>query len=102
MDSLKGAVLLPLLKEMDKIMDSDIYKNYRPVSNLQFVGKLIERVVKIRFDSHMSTNKLNCNKQYGYKNKHSTEMLMAKVTNDLLLACDRKTPTLLIRHCGSR
>ena len=96
MDSLKGAVLLPLLKEMDKIMDSDIYKNYRPVSNLQFVGKLIERVVKIRLDSHMSKNKLNCDKQYGYKNEHSTEMLMTKVTNDLLLACDRKTPTLLM------
>ena len=48
MDCLKSAVLAPLFKEMDKLMDCDLEKNYRPVSNLQFLGKLIERVVKLR------------------------------------------------------
>ena len=96
MDCLKSGVLLPLLKDLDSILDRDVYKNYRPVTNLQFVGKLIERIVKVRFDDHMAKNNLDSNKQYGYKTKHSTEMLMTKVTNDLLLACDRKTPTLLM------
>ena len=96
MDCLKSGVLLPLLKDLDSILDRDIYKNYRPVTNLQFVGKLIERVVKIRFDDHMAANSLHSSKQYGYKTKHSTEMLMTKVTNDLLLACDKKNPTLLM------
>ena len=96
MDCLKSGVLLPLLKEMKEITDSDVYKNYRPVTNLEYVGKLIERVVKTRFDSHMDQNNLQCSNQYGYKSEHSTEMLMTKVTNDLLLACDRKTPTLLM------
>ena len=95
-ECLKSGVLLPLLKDLDSIMDRDEYKNYRPVTNLQFVGKLIERVVKIRFDEHMDKNKLHCNKQHGYKTEHSTEILMTKVTNDLLLACDRKIPTLLM------
>ena len=96
MDCLKSGVLLPLLKDLDSILDRDIYKNYRPVTNLQFVGKLIERIVKSRFDSHMAANDLHSTKQYGYKTEHSTEMLMTKVTNDLLLACDKKTPTLLM------
>lgn len=96
MECLKGGVLLPLIKAMDSIMDCDVYKNYRPVTNLQFLGKLIERIVKIRFDSHLIKNDLNCKNQYGYKNEHSTEMLMTKVSNDLLIACDRKTPTLLM------
>ena len=96
MDCLKSGVLLPLLKEMKEITDTDVYKNYRPVTNLEYVGKLIERVVKTRFDSHMDQNNLQCSNQYGYKSEHSTEMLMTKVTNDLLLACDRKTPTLLM------
>ena len=96
MDCLKSAVLSPLLKELDDIMDCDVYKNYRPVSNLQFVGKLIERVVKTRFDGHMDTNDLHCINQYGYKDEHSTELLMTKVTNDLLIACDNKTPTLVM------
>ena len=96
MDCLKSGVLLPLLKDLDSILDRDVYKNYRPLTNLQLVGKLIERVVKSRLDKHMDVNKLHCSNQYGYKTEHSTEMLMTKVTNDLLLACDRKTPTLLM------
>ena len=96
MECLKSGVLLPLIKELNSITDIDVFKNYRPVTNLQFVGKLIERVVKTRFDSHMDLNNLQCSNQYGYKSEHSTEMLMTKVTNDLLLACDKKTPTLLM------
>ena len=96
MECLKSGVLLPLIKELSSITDTDVLKNYRPVTNLQFVGKLIERVVKTRFDSHMVKNKLECSNQYGYKTEHSTEMLMTKVTNDLLLACDKKTPTVLM------
>ena len=96
MDCLKCGVLLPALKAMDDLMDSDLYKNYRPLTNLVFVGKLIERVVKIRTDGHLDTNKLHCENQYGYKNEHSTELLMTKVTNDLLISCDNKNPTLVM------
>ena len=96
MDCLKSGVLKPLIKEMGELIDTDILKNYRPVTNLQFLGKLIERVVKIRLDNHMIANSLNCKYQHGYKNQHSTEMLLAKVTNELLLACDEKKPTVLM------
>ena len=47
-ECLKSAVVLPLLKGLDTIMNTEIFKNYRPVSNLQFLGKIIERVVDIR------------------------------------------------------
>ena len=95
-ECLKVGVLLPAIKELDDIMDCDTYKNYRPLTNLEFVGKLIERVVKIRTDAHFDRNNLGCVNQYGYKSKHSTEMLMTKVSNDLLLACDNKNPTLVM------
>ena len=49
-----------------------------------------------KLDTHMSANDLQSTKQYGYKTEHSTEMLVTKVMNDLLLACDKKTPTLLM------
>ena len=96
MNCLKEGILLPLLKEMNDITDTDLYKNYRPVTNLVFIEKLIERVVKIRFDTHMEINNLQCSKQYGYKSKHSTEMLMTKVIDDLLTTCDSKIPTLMM------
>ena len=94
-DCLKSAVVLPLIKELDSL-DVEIKKNYRPISNLQFVGKLIERVVAIRLDEHMESNHLHSSKQYGYKIDHCTEMLLLKVVNDLLLACDKKTPSLVM------
>ena len=47
-------------------------------------------------ETHMDTNNLHSSKQYAYKVKHSTELLLTKVVNDLLLACDNKTPTLVM------
>ena len=96
MDCLKCGVLAPLIKSLESAIDFDEMKNYRPVTNLQLLGKMIERVVGIRLDDHMDLNKLHSSKQYAYKSEHSAEMLMTKVTNDLLIACDRKTPTLVM------
>ena len=96
MECLKSAILNPLIKELDQLIDKDILKNFRPVSNLVFVSKLIEKVVAIRLDKHMTTNKLHSNKQYGYKKGHSTEMLLVKIFNELLVECDKKTPTILM------
>ena len=95
-ECLKGAVLLPLIKELDSTIDTEILKNYRPVSNLQFLEKLIERVVANRLDDHMETNHLHSSKQYGYKSDHSVELLLTKVVNDLLLGCDKKIPSLVM------
>jgi hypothetical protein len=44
--NLKAAIVTPLLKK--STLDPDVLKNYRPVSNLTFVSKLIERVVAKR------------------------------------------------------
>lgn len=96
MECLKDAVLIPLIKEMDEVINADLLKNYRPVSNLLFVSKLIERVVAIRLESYMKENNLQSNEQYGYKKNHSTEMLMVKVVNDLLMVCDENSATLLM------
>ena len=96
MECLKSSILNPLIKEIDQLFDKDILKNFRPVSNLVFVSNLIERVVAIRLDKHITTNKLHSNKQYGYKKGHSTEMLLVKIFNELLVACDKKTPTIFM------
>ena len=53
MECLNTGVLVPLIKQLDDLVDIDNEKNYRPVTNLQFVGKLIERVVKRRLNKHL-------------------------------------------------
>ena len=72
LECLKNALLLPLIKKINEQMDKDNLNNYRPVSNLLFVGKLSERVVVICL-KHMTENNLHSNFQYGYKKGHSTE-----------------------------
>ena len=96
MDCLKCAIIIPLIKELDEVIDSDVLRNYRPVSNLLFLEKLIERIVMVRLNKHMDDNKLHSPYQYGYKKGHSTEALILKVTNDLLIAFDEKKPMILL------
>ena len=52
----KLAHLTPLIKSNS--LDPTDLKNYRPISNLSFIGKLIERVVLKRLNDHMAQNNL--------------------------------------------
>ena len=69
--SLKSAIVKPLLKKNN--LDPEIYKNYRPVSNLSFVSKVIEKVVAARILQHMKNNNILDVMQSAYKSSHSTE-----------------------------
>ena len=95
-DCLKSAVIGPLLKEADDVVDADIFKNFRPVSNLIFLSKLIERCVATRLKNHMKDNNLESKHEYGYKECHSTELLLIKVVDGLLTAFDKKQATVLL------
>ena len=94
MEGLKTAIVNPLIKE--STLDPEILKNYRPVSNLTFLSKIIERVVHNQLNKHMENNNLIINDQSGYKKGHSTETLLVKITNDLLIASDKNTATVLL------
>ena len=81
MEGIKSSVIDPLLKKAG--LDSEIYKNYRPVNNLVFLSKLTERIVKKRIDSHLEANSLHNKKAFGYKTGHSTETLMLGVRSGI-------------------
>ena len=68
--SLKTALIRPLLKKTG--LDRDILKNYRPVSNLTFISKVIEKVVSGRLNEHLITNSMFDPLQSAYRDKHST------------------------------
>ena len=53
---LKESVISPLLKK--STLDKDQLSNYRPISNLSLISKIIERVVKSRLTDHLTSNKL--------------------------------------------
>ena len=91
---MKEAIVLPLIKKL--ILDPEILKNFRPVSNLSFLSKLIEKVVDVRFEDHLRKNNLHEKWQSAYKKFHSTETALLRVTNDILLDMDKNKCVLLV------
>jgi len=86
--SYKTAIVKPLLKKIS--LDPEVLKNFRPVSNLSFISKLIEKVVAIQFTTHLKDNNLLENFQSAYKQFHSTETALLRVSNDILRSIDNK------------
>ena len=85
--SLKTALVRPILK--DPSSDPEVLKNYRPVSNLPILAKIIEKVVFKRLDSHIQANSLFDPNQSAYRKDHSTETCLLRMQNDILCSLDQ-------------
>ena len=86
--SLKTALVRPLLKKPS--LNANEQQNYRPVSNIPYVSKLIEKVVAKRLNDYMCTNSLHEEFQSGYRKYHGTETALLKIQDDILRALDQK------------
>ena len=91
---LKYALVLPLLKKA--LLDPEIFKNFRPVSNLPFVSKVAEKVVDKRLREHSDENGLAEVFQSAYACHHSTETALVRVQNDILCAVDEGQACMLV------
>ena len=93
-DSMKQALVTPLLKKDD--LDPEVLKNYRPVSNLSFLSKVLERVVAARLTNYMTINQLHEPMQSAYRACHSTETALVRVQNDILRTLDQGGAAILV------
>ena len=84
---------MPTLKKSGLDVD---FKNFRPVSNLPYILKLLKIAVAHQVMQHMAVNNLNSLFQSAYKPNHSTETTLLKVKNDTLLNMNDQDVTLLI------
>ena len=84
----------PLLKK--PALDVEALSNFRPISNLMFMSKLIEKVVASQLINHISSNGLDEILQSAYKQFHSTETVLVKVFNDIVLDVDRNRTLILL------
>ena len=91
---LKVALLSPILKKLNA--DFEQFGNFRPVSNLKFLSKLIEKTVFVQLNSYLGDNDLHEPLQSAYKIFHSTETALLTVTNDVMLLLDKGENVFLV------
>ena len=93
-NSFKKAVVTPLIKKAS--LPRNDLKNYRPVSGLCFLPKLVQRVVAKQLMSQINNNKLDNPHQSAYKPGHSTETTLLSIKNEVHLSLARGEPTALV------
>ena len=70
-------------------------KNYRPVSNLTFMSKVVERLVSSQLVDYLQSNDLMPKLQSAYRRHHSTETALLRVISDILDGMEKGRITLL-------
>ncbi len=92
-DSWKIAIIIPLLKKLGlELVD----QNYRPVSNLQYISKLVERAAVVQGTEYAVLNQLLQDCMFAYRKYHSTETALIKMQSDVFAAMDKQHVTLLV------
>lgn len=83
---LKQAIVRPRIKK--STLNPDDLASYRPISNLSFLSKMIERIVSARFTEHAESQNLLPCRQSAYRTHHSTETAIAAVHDEIVRAID--------------
>ena len=92
-DDLKEALVRPLHKHPSLELE---LKNFRPVSNLPYLGKIIEKLACKQIVKYMVCTGQMEKCQSAYRQNCSTETALLKVKTDILEAIDKKEVTCLI------
>ena len=89
----KTAVVRPLLKHLGLQL---ILVNFRLVSNLTFVSKVIECCMLLHLSHHCDNYNLQLDYQLAYREHFSCETAILKVSNDILWAMESQAVTSLV------
>ena len=93
-DCEKLAYVTSILKKSG--LDANCTSNYRPVSNLSFLSKLIERRVCRQLTSYLTNHHLLAPLQSAYCEHHSTETATLRVASNVFNAADAGQVTVVV------
>lgn len=90
----KHAIVEPVLKKPS--LDPLQPINYRPISKLPFMAKILEKVVAEQLTTFLEINDIFDKYQSGFRKKHSAETALVKVSSDILMSADSGKHTVLV------
>ena len=90
----KSALVTPILKK--RCLQHNDMNNYRPVYNLCFIAKILEKLVLSQVSSYLNSHNLYSTCQSAYCPRHSNETALLKVVNDLLLSLSKGDISVLV------
>ena len=91
----KMANIRPLQKNSN--LSHNVLKNYRPVSNLPYLSKIMKKIVASQLEMHLDSNRLHSPMQSAYRKFHSAETALMMVHNDIVQNLDDGKSTLLLQ-----
>ena len=84
-ERLKIAKVIPIYKKDDAKM----FENYRPISILPAISKILEKTIFNQLHDYFQDNKLYCKNQYGFRRNHSTEYAALELIDRVILDMDK-------------
>ena len=91
-EKLKIAKITPIFKKNENFL----FENYRPISLLPSISKIFERIIFNQLHNYFETNNLYYNSQYGFRQKHSTELALLELIDRITLEMDKGNTPLNI------
>lgn len=91
-DILKIGKVIPIYKSNDK----ELFSNYRPISLLPALSKILEKAMYKRLYNFMDSNKILYQSQYGFREQRSTCQAILEFVTDVVEAIDEKKSTLSV------
>jgi retron-type reverse transcriptase len=90
----KTATVKPILKKPG--LDKSVLFNYRPISNLNNISKVLERLFLVRFQPHVTSTPNYNPQQSAYRRGYSTETALIRMLDDVYTAADNGKATMLL------
>ena len=81
---LKTAKVVPVFKKDSKLD----YSNYRPISLLSNIKKILEKLMYKRLYTFLNNNNIIFNLQFGFRQQYSTSHALINITENTIKALD--------------
>ena len=91
-DDMKRSDTIPLYKTKEKYYTT----NYRPISLLLTLSKILEKVVYKRTVKFLDKNELIYNSQYGFREKHSCVNAVMELTTEIIKSRENNLHTISV------